>query len=58
MAAQLDAGRAIPCDLSIRTLPAQESKKARRGLAGNRAAPQETSTCLRSLSQALVATSM
>jgi hypothetical protein len=31
-----------------------KKKKARRGLAGDRAAPQETSTCLGSLSRALV----
>ena len=31
-----------------------KKKKARRGLAGDRAAPQETPTCLGSLSRALV----
>lgn len=33
-----------------------QKMKARRGLAGDRAAPQETPTCLSSLSQALVVT--
>ena len=49
------AGKGLPRRICRSSPRAQKSVKVRRGKTINRAAPQETSTCLRSLSQALVA---
>ena len=49
------AGKGLPRRTCRSSPRARKNVKVRRGKTINRAAPQETSTCLRSLSQALVA---